>query len=1111
LEPNGVTDHLTHSTTTDLSLPTGVVTFLLTDVEGSTRVWEAGEDAAAAAIARHYELLNAAVTLHGGARPEEQGEGDSVVGAFARPADAVAAALDAQRALADEPWPTGVALKVRMAIHTGEARLRDPRNYFGTTIIRCARLRAIAHGGQTLVSRATFDVVAGNEPDGATLRDLGSHLLKDLSRPEQVFQLCHDDLVDDFAPLRSLNRHAHNLPVQLTTLVGRDAELSDLHAAFETTRLLTLTGAGGCGKTRLALQLAADVAHRSDDGTWWIELAPVVAPELVPAAVAQALGLREEEGRPMTATLAEQLAALDILLVIDNCEQVLDATATLLDELLRAAPGLRVVATSREPLGIPGETTWRVPSLDEVAANELFAERAASVRPGFAPDADEIDAVARICRRLDGIPLAIELAAARTRMMSPTRIAAALDEGFRVLTGGARTVMPRQQTLEACIAWSHDLLDADERALFRRLAVFAGGFTLEAAEVVGADDALDAYAVLDLVARLVDKSLVHVEPGEGRYRLLDTIRLYARERLADAHESDVVRQRHLGYFVDLAEQAEPALAVAEGPVWLAQLEVEHDNLRVAMEWADASREQAAFLRLVTALTLFFELRGHLAEGGRWFSRALAGVGDAEEPSVVRARALWGAAHVAVYGYDYETAATCAPAALAMAEEVGDAWAMARALNTIGYLQLWTEPEPARVALTRSAELGHSIGDNWSFADGLKMITAAWFVQEDHVPLVASLEDLREVAAALGNGFFLAWYHCGLAWVAAHAGDFDEGRRQVQAAIEYCDTVGEPATGGIALATLAEIEILGGECDAAEARLSAFLQRAAATGGELALPFAVIGLAAAAVARGDAADAHGVIAPLVQELRPAGLPTLLAWALLYQGQAHALLGDDAAAVAAFTEARAAGASVRNQWMVAGADFELAEVARRAGEVGRAEDLHHAALRARVDGGWRPGVVQSLEALRTLAADLGSIEEAARLLGAASAARDAMGLARTASQVASCEGALARVKADDAWAEGEALTLDDAVKYASRARGERKRPSSGWDSLTPTELQVVELASQGLTNPQIAERLFIARGTVKVHLSHIFAKLSVATRAELAAAATRREAGVDARRR
>jgi predicted ATPase/class 3 adenylate cyclase/DNA-binding CsgD family transcriptional regulator len=1104
-----VTNHVQHSNATGHSLPTGVVTFLLTDVEGSTQLWEAGEGAAAAAIARHYELLAAAVTLHGGVRPEEQGEGDSVVGAFARASDAVAAALDAQRALADEPWPTGIDLRVRMAIHTGEAQLRDPRNYFGTTIIRCARLRAIAHGGQTLISRATFDVVAGHEPEGVTLRDLGSHHLKDLSRPEHVFQLCHEDLADDFAPLRSLDRHAHNLPVQLTALVGRDSELADLQATFDTTRLLTLTGAGGCGKTRLALQLAADVADRFRAGTWWIELAPVVAPELVSRAVAQALGLREEEGRPMAETLAEQLAGLDILLVVDNCEQVLDATATLLDELLRAAPGLHVVATSREPLGIPGETTWRVPSLEAPTATELFAVRAAKARPGFAPDADELNAVARISRRLDGKPHANELAAARTRMMSPARIAAALDEGFRVLTGGARTVMPRQQTLEACIGWSHNLLDDDERTLFRRLAVFAGGFTLDAAEVVAADEALDVYAVLDLVSRLVDKSLIQVEPAEGRYRLLDTIRLFARERLADAGEGDIVRQRHLGYFLDFVERAEPALAVEDGPTWLAQLDVEHDNLRVAMEWADASHEHTAFLRLVTALTLFFELRGHLAEGGRWFARALAG--DPEERSVVRARALWGAAHVAVYGYDYETATVCATEALAMGEELGDEWAMARALNTIGYLQLWSEPEPARGSLARSAELGRKIGDNWSLADGLKMISVTWLVQEQDAALRASLEDVRQAASASGNRFFLAWYHCGVAWANVRAGEFDEARRQVQLSLDHCNAVGEPATGGIADTVLAEIDVLQGDIHGAEGRLGAFLERAAATGGDLALPNAVTVLSAGLVARGAAVEALGVIGPLIEELRPAGLATPLAWALLCQGQAHALLGDDASAAVAFDEARAAGLSVGNQWMVAGADFELAGVARRAGEVARCEDLHHAALRARVEGGWRPWVAQSLEALGTLAAELGSGAEAARLLGAASAARRAMGLARTASEAAAYETAASWVQADGAWAEGEALSLEDAVKYAARARGERKRPSSGWDSLTPTELQVVELVSQGLTNPQIGERLFIARGTVKVHLGHIFAKLNIATRAELAAAATRREAGVHARRR
>ncbi|MBA3653723.1 MAG: LuxR family transcriptional regulator [Actinobacteria bacterium] len=1100
---------LPHSMITTDALPTGVVTFLLSDVEGSTQLWQAGEDNAARAIARHYELLGAAVALHGGARPVEQGEGDSVVGAFSMASDALAAALDVQRAFAAEEWPGDVDLKVRIGLHTGEAHLRDEHNYFGNTIIRSARLRAIAHGGQTVLSRATADVVSGHPPDGVTLRDLGEHYLKDLGDPERVYQLCHPDLPDEFPPLRSLNRHVHNLPGQLTTLVGRERELRELHAAIDGARLLTLTGAGGCGKTRLALQLAADVAERHADGTWWIELAPVSAPDLVAAAVAAALGFREEEGKLLVDTLAEQLADVTTLLVLDNCEQVLDATARLVDELLRRVPGLRVIATSREPLGIPGETTWRVPSLDDTAAFDLFIDRANHARPGFAPGDDERSAVVRICDRLDGIPLAIELAAARVRMMHPARIAAALDEGFRVLTGGARTVMPRQQTLEACIGWSHDLLNDEERALFRRLAVFAGGFTLEAAEAATAGDDIEVYAVLDAVSRLVDKSLIHVDHGGGggRYRLLDTIRLFARDRLADAGESDAVRQRHLDFFVALAEAAEPALVDADGPARLAVLEREHDNIRAALEWADATGAQASLLRLTAALTIFWEVRGHLAAGGRWFARALAR--DPEERSARRARALWGAAHIALYSNDFATTLERAPAAFAMAEEVGDTKAMARALNTLGYLQLWSDPDAGRAALEQSVELGRGIGDNWSVADGLKMLTVTWLVQEDDDNLIPAIDDLRDAATALGNGFFLAWHHCCRAWVSLRRGALPDAREQVAAALEYCDAVGEPATAGIAVAALAEIDVLEGKYADADARLSAFLQRAAATGGEIGVPFAVIALGLSALGAGDPDQALATVAPLVEELRPLGLTLLVAWGLVVLAQAHTERGDGEAAATALDEARGLAASIANKWLIAAADFQRAELWLADGDIARAEDVHHAALRLRADGRWLPGVAHSLEALGRVAALMQSPHEAVRLLAAAAALRDAAGIAQGAAEGAAHERVMASIGEahdggvmDTAWSEGARLSVDEAVAYASRARGERKRPSSGWESLTPTEVQVVDLTAEGLTNPQIAERLFMARGTVKVHLAHVFTKLGVTTRSQLTAAATRR---------
>jgi class 3 adenylate cyclase len=469
----------------------------LTDIEGSTRGWETAPEVMGRAVGRHYALLDEAVTAHHGVRPVEQGEGDSVVGAFARASDAVAAALAAQRALVSEAWPEGGHLRVRMAVHTGEAELRGEGNYFGPAVIRCARLRAIAHGGQVLVSQASADLVVDRLPDGASLADLGSHRLRDLGRPERVFELRHSDLPGGFGPLRSLDVLPNNLPVQLTTFVGRRQELAEVTGLLASTRLLSLTGAGGCGKTRLALQLAAEVAEHFPGGVWLVELASVSDPDRVAAAVAGAVGERDGGG-DVVETIVGRLGAEAALVVLDNCEHVLGSVAALADLLLRRCPRLVMVATSREPLGVPGETGWRVPSLSlpgrfepievealsQFDAVRLFLDRAAKARPNFVLGTANAPAIAQLCSRLDGIPLAIELAAARVRGMTVEQVAAGLDDRFRLLTGGARTVLPRQQTLQASVDWGFALLSEPERVVFRRLAVFAGGFSLDAAERV---------------------------------------------------------------------------------------------------------------------------------------------------------------------------------------------------------------------------------------------------------------------------------------------------------------------------------------------------------------------------------------------------------------------------------------------------------------------------------------------------------------------------------------------------------------------------------------------------------------------------------------------------
>lgn len=555
--------------------PPGTLTMFLTDVEGSTRLWEEHPDAMPQAIQRHHELAHEAIERHGGYRPPDQGEGDSVFAVFPVAPSAMACALDFQRTLAAEPWPDQMALRVRMALHTGALELRDGRNYAGLALNRCARLRAIAHGGQVLLSEATRSLTALDLPEGASLQDLGVHRLQDLSLAERVFQLCHPDLPAAFPPLRALDARPHSLPLQLTRLVGRKRELSEVRSALRSARLVTLTGTGGSGKTRLALQVATDLIEEYSDGTWFVEFAGTTDPMLVPRVVSSTLGIREQQGRLILDTLVHHLTTKATLLVFDNCEHLLDACAELADRLVRTCAGLTLLVTSREPLGITGEVVRRVPPLsvpeatlvpsaEAVASFEavqLFVDRAVAAEPRFALTDANAAAVIAICRRLEGIPLALELAAARLQALPVEQLRDRLEDRFRLLTGGSRTALPRQRTLRATVDWSHDLLTEPEQLLLRRLAVFTGGFSLDAAEQVCSDRQVAPADVLDLPTRLVDRSLTLFEtgPASGRYRLLETIREYALEKLRAAGEEPELRRRHLTYCIGFAEPAEPAL------------------------------------------------------------------------------------------------------------------------------------------------------------------------------------------------------------------------------------------------------------------------------------------------------------------------------------------------------------------------------------------------------------------------------------------------------------------------------------------------------------------------------------------------------------------------
>jgi predicted ATPase/class 3 adenylate cyclase len=634
--------------------PSGTVTLLFTDIEGSSRQWDQHPEEMASALRRHDGLLREAIESHGGYVFKTAG--DAYCASFAAAASGVEAAMAAQRLFAEEPWPEPIVVRVRMGLHAGSCEERDG-DYFGPTVNRAARIEAVAHGGQVVVSGVVALLLTARLPAGVGLRDLGRHRLKDLGAAEQIFQVVEDGLDQEFPPLRSLGdpRLKHNLPVQPSSFVGRIAESLEVHRLLQGSHLVTLTGPGGVGKSRLALQVAADDLDGSGDGVWLVELSAFSDPDAVAQAVAGVLSVREEGGRPMAATLCDALRDQELLLVLDNCEHLIGACAKLADVLLRSCPKVVLLATSREPFDVEGETVFRVPPLSVPAAGmtsaseaarceavALFVERAAQHVPDFVLDGDNVATVVSLCRRLDGVPLAIELASARLRSLSVAEIDARLHDHLRLLTGGRRTAIPRHQTARAMIDWSYDLLNQQEQIVLCRLSVFAGGWDLAAAEAVCAADDIELFDVVELVGSLVDKSLVQTESDGAltRYWLLATVQQYGAEHLVERGEPDVraTRDRHAAVYLALAEASAPLLLGPDQERCADRLELEHDNLAAAMAHATAAHAVVQALRLGIALRPFWARRGHWSRGASLLECAL-GTSIGEQPAALRAAGL----------------------------------------------------------------------------------------------------------------------------------------------------------------------------------------------------------------------------------------------------------------------------------------------------------------------------------------------------------------------------------------------------------------------------------------------------------------------------------------
>jgi predicted ATPase/class 3 adenylate cyclase len=697
------------------------LTFLFTDVEGSTRLWEAEPEAMPAALAEHFRALQEAVGAEGGNVVNDTGDGIFAVFPGARAA--VSAAVAAQRALGAASWGTTAPLRVRMGVHTGHAD-RGHDDYHGTEVNRCARLMATAHGGQVVASEATYVLVRDDTPPDVSFLDLGDHRLKDLARPEHVHQILHPDLRAEFPPLRSLSAFPNNLPAELSSFIGRAGEVDAVQDELVRGRLVTLTGAGGAGKTRLALQVAADRIERHPDGVWLVDLAGLAEPRLLTQAVLSALRVPELPGRPALEVLTTYLASRDVLVVLDNCEHLIDAAAELVDAVLRASPKARFIATSREPLNVPGEVSWRVPSLslrneagaagaDGSEAVALFVERARAADPTFELTPERQEVVATITRRLDGLPLAIELAAARVRALSVEEIAVRLNDRFALLTGGARTALPRQRTLEAAVAWSYDLLEEDERRLFGRLSIFAGSFDLSAVEAVCSGDPIQREQILDLLTRLVDKSLVSVVHlgGGTRYRLLETLRDYARHRLAASGDAQGVHDAHTRWAVAFAESAGAQLMGPDQASRLQQIAASRDDLRAALARTLEAGDPDSGVRIMVGLTTLWQVAG-IREARNWLEQLLEREDTVAPGLLGLGLSLYGVL-LAIHG-ERDRSAEVQERALALLRDVGDERGAAWATHYLG-IERWGSyrPEEAKEltleALAAFEQLNEPIG------------------------------------------------------------------------------------------------------------------------------------------------------------------------------------------------------------------------------------------------------------------------------------------------------------------------------------------------------------------------------------------------------------------
>jgi predicted ATPase/class 3 adenylate cyclase len=864
------------------AMPSGTVTLLFTDIEGSTRAWDAHPTEMREALQRHDDLVRDAVVRHGGYVFKTVGDAFCV--AFQDASCAVAGAVDAQRSISREPWPDALQVRVRMALHSGSCDERDG-DYFGPTVNRVARLLSLAHGGQALASSATATLADGSLPDDIALRDLGAHALKDIGGSERVSQILAADLETEFPPLRSVAGAGprHNLPAYATTFLGRRGDLAELDSLLHKARIVTLTGPGGVGKTRLAVELAASQVNARSDGAWLVELAAIVDPADVDSAIASVLRIPEQAGVPPRTAVIQALRAQDCLLVLDNCEHVIEATAVAAEALVRACPRATVLATSREPLGIAGEYVHRVMPLEVPAADQhpeeisahdsvrLFVDRVRLHDPAFELSGSISGPVARVCRRLDGIPLALELAAARTRALTIDEVEARLDERFRLLSAGRRTADERQRALQATIDWSFDLLTPLERTLFVRLSVFAGGCDVHSVEAVCAHGELERSDTWELLASLADKSMVQVENAGDRsyYRLLESIREYARDRL-DEEAGDVaarLRRAHMEYYLGIAEETAPLWRGLHARQALERLTVDRENLRAALA---TSLEQGlidAGLRLGIALAAFWRVRGG-AEGADWLGALLDQQGSGGG-ALLRGRAACELGDLLLKLGRYDEARSRLEGALAVAREEQDDELLVRTLTFLTFLEYLAGDADASLAWSREAiTAARRSGDPELLALALARQADAY----DAAGKIERTRELLEEALAIARGSSNQRLLCALlnnsAEAALHFRDLDAALERLEEAVSIGEAREDVDLLMYAKRNLGTVLVAHGDVGAAKPVLRDAILLAERTGGPVPFAYAVMGCAFAASSVGDherAAALHGAADAVFAEI------------------------------------------------------------------------------------------------------------------------------------------------------------------------------------------------------------------------------------------------------